>query len=67
MNAIGLRTGLLSLGRCKVIHDPLYLGIPASLSPVKANQSSGHSSTALFLTRVVQNQQQKIRKSKSSE
>ncbi len=47
MNTIALRTGWLSLGRFKVILDSLYLVFPASLSPVKANQSSDHSSTAV--------------------
>ncbi|MDX2503140.1 MAG: hypothetical protein QNL62_01495, partial [Gammaproteobacteria bacterium] len=34
-------------------------------NPIQANQSTAHSSTVLFLARVVQNQKQEMRKSQS--
>jgi len=56
----------------QAVHGRLTSGIHASRLFIlreasQANQSSTHSSTAVFLTCVVQKQNQKLRKSNSSE
>ena len=52
-------------GDAQAIHGRLSSGIHASTNPIQATPSTSHSPTAVFLTRVVQKQNQEIRKKTS--